>query len=93
MNNTENNEPIVSALSDNEVTKDIIKSLIVDLANKDGIVRVKARRQLVAYKKRSVSPLIKTLSNKNDWVRWEAAKALSQIGNRKAIKALRSPNR
>jgi HEAT repeat protein len=71
-----------------ESAKEIIKSLIADLASKDGIVRVKARQQLVAYKKRSVAPLIRTLSHENDWVRWEAAKALSQIGNNKAIKAL-----
>jgi len=45
-------------------------------------------QQLVAYKKRSVAPLIRTLSNENNWVRWEAAKALSQIGNNRAIKAL-----
>ena len=51
-------------------------------------MRVKARQQLVTYKKLSVAPLIRTLSNENDWVRWEAAKALSQIGNNKAIKAL-----
>jgi HEAT repeat protein len=88
MKKTQNNAPKVNALSDSKVTKDIIKSLITALASKDGVVRVKARRQLVAYKKRSVAPLIRTLSNKNDWVRWEAAKALSQIGNNRAIKAL-----
>lgn len=42
----------------------------------------------MAYKKQSVAPLTRTLSNENDWVRWEAAKALSQIGNNKVIKAL-----
>jgi HEAT repeat protein len=75
-------------VSDSKTTEAIIKSLIADLASKDGVVRVKARRQLVAYKARSVAPLIKTLSSENDWVRWEAAKALSQIGNRASIQAL-----
>jgi HEAT repeat protein len=65
-----------------------IESLIGDLANKDELVRVKARRRLVSYKSRSVAPLIKLLTNKNDWVRWEAAKALSQIGNPSSIQAL-----
>jgi HEAT repeat protein len=75
-------------VSDSKTTEAIIKSLIADLASKDGVARVKARRQLVAYKAWSVAPLIKTLSNENDWVRWEAAKALSQIGNRASIQAL-----
>ena len=75
-------------MSDSKAAKATIKSLLADLASKDGVVRVMARQQLVAYKKQSVAPLIRTLSNENDWVRWEAAKALSQIGNNKAIKAL-----
>jgi len=88
MNKTQNNAPKDNAASVSKATKATIKSLIADLASKDGVVRVMARQQLVAYKKQSVAPLIRMLSNKNDWVRWEAAKALSQIGNNKAIKAL-----
>jgi len=88
MNKTQNNTPKGNTVSDSKAVKATIKSLISDLYSKDGIVRVKARQQLVAYKKRSIAPLIRTLSNENDWVRWEAAKALSQIGNQKAIKAL-----
>ena len=68
--------------------KATISSLIAELASKDGVVRVKSRSQLVTYGARAVSPLIKTLSNENDWVRWEAAKALSQIGNPAPIQAL-----
>jgi HEAT repeat protein len=77
-----------NAMSDKKNTKIIIKSLIADLASDNGVVRVKARRQLVAYKARSVAPLVKALSNKSDYVRWEAAKALSQIGNPASIQAL-----
>jgi len=84
----QNNTPKGNVVSDNKATKGTIKALIADLASKDGVVRVKARQQLVAYNKRSVAPLVRTLSNENDWVRWEAAKALSQIGNKSAIKAL-----
>jgi HEAT repeat protein len=62
--------------------------LIADLANQDGIVRVKTRSRLVALGAHAVGPLIKTISNENDWVRWEAAKALSQIGNPASIQAL-----
>ena len=75
-------------MSGSKAAKATIKSLIADLASKDGVVRVMARRQLVAYKKRSVAPLIKALSNKSDYVRWEAAKALSQIGSPESIQAL-----
>ena len=88
MEKTQNNTPKGNRGSDSKAAKATIKSLIADLASKDGVVRVTARRQLVAYKKQSVAPLTRTLSNENDWVRWEAAKALSQIGNQKAIKAL-----
>ncbi|OGO36300.1 MAG: hypothetical protein A2147_02435 [Chloroflexi bacterium RBG_16_57_8] len=65
-----------------------IRSLIADLASDDGVARVKARRQLVAYKARAVAPLIKALSDEHHWVRWEAAKALSHIGNQGSIQAL-----
>jgi len=88
MNKTQNNVPKGNAVSGSKAAKATIKSLIADLASKDGIVRVKARQQLVAYKKRSVAPLIRTLSTGNDWVRWEAAKALSQIGNPESIQVL-----
>ncbi|MFC2069045.1 HEAT repeat domain-containing protein [Chloroflexota bacterium] len=88
MNKTQNDAPKVNAVSDTKAAKATIKLLIAELASKDGVVRVKARRQLAAFKKQSVAPLIRTLSNKNDWVRWEATKALSQIGNQKAIKTL-----
>jgi HEAT repeat protein len=73
MNKTQNNTPKGNVVSDNKATKLTIKSLIADLASKDGVVRVKPCQQLVAYKKQSVAPLIRTLSNENDWVRWEAA--------------------
>lgn len=57
-------------------------------ASEDGMVRIKTRRRLVAYKSRSVAPMIKALSNKSDYVRWEAAKALSQIGSPSSIQSL-----
>jgi HEAT repeat protein len=88
MNKTRNSAPKGSAMSIGKAAKPSIKSLIADLESKDGIIRVKARRQLVAYKARSVAPLTKTLSNENHWVRWEAAKALSQIANPASIQAL-----
>jgi HEAT repeat protein len=88
VNKPHNNAPKGSAVSTGKAAKPTVKSLITALESKDGVVRVKARRQLVAYKARAVAPLIKTLSNENDWVRWEAAKALSQIANPASIQAL-----
>ena len=50
MNKTQKNIPKGNVVSDNKATKATIKSLIDDLASKDGVVRVTARQQLVAYK-------------------------------------------
>jgi HEAT repeat protein len=88
INRTRNSVPTGSTKSMGKAAKPSVKSLIADLASKDGITRVKARRQLVAYKARSVAPLITTLSSENHWVRWEAAKALSQIANPASVQAL-----
>jgi HEAT repeat protein len=56
-----------------------IKSLIDDLRSEDGIVRHKARGALTFIGKRAVPELIPLLRDPNDDVRWEAAKALSEI--------------
>jgi HEAT repeat protein len=79
---TKNKPPVIDS------PDSAIQSLIAELSNKDGIERVKARRRLIGYKAQAVVPLIKILTDKNDWVRWEAAKALSQIGNPESIQAL-----
>lgn len=88
MNKKQDNPSKTNLVTKSKASKATISSLIADLASKDGIVRVKARRQLVAYRARSVTPLIEALSNENNWVRWEAAKALSQIGSPSSIQAL-----
>jgi HEAT repeat protein len=64
------------------------RSLVADLDNRDGQVRVRARKSLVAIGNRAVKPLVKALASKKDWVRWEAAKALGQIGDPAAVQAL-----
>ncbi len=71
-----------------QVAPATISSLIADLASKDGMTRVRARCVLVAIGDDSVRPLIDALSSKNQLVRWEAAKALSQIGSPAATDAL-----
>jgi len=69
-----------------------IDSLIADLVCDEVITCQKARRQLVVMGRKAVPFLVKELGNKKFWVRWEAAKALAQIGDPAAtaelIKAL-----
>jgi HEAT repeat protein len=71
-----------------KVRTETIKSLIDDLGSKDGQVRVRARKSLVAIGGQAVKPLVKALSSEKEWVRWEAAKALGQIGGPAAVQAL-----
>jgi HEAT repeat protein len=56
-----------------------INSLIVGLGSKDGSVRIKARQSLVGIGDPAVVPLVKALSDPNELVRWETAKALDEI--------------
>jgi hypothetical protein len=65
-----------------------IDSLITDLVCDDVILCQKARRQLVVMGHKAVPSLVKALGNKKYWVRWEAAKALAQIGDPTATAAL-----
>jgi len=65
-----------------------VKALISDLGSKDGLVRVRARRALVAISDKAVSPLVEAMASKDAWQRWEAAKALCEIGDPTAIRAL-----
>jgi len=62
--------------------------LITDLSSKDSITRIKARESLVSSRRRAVPPLLKALSSKDQWVRWEAAKALSQIHDPSSVEGL-----
>ena len=66
-----------------------VKSLVDMLASKDGMIRQKARKSLVAIGKPAVSSLTQALQNsKVDHVRWEAAKTLGAIGDARAIPSL-----
>jgi HEAT repeats len=65
-----------------------VRALIVDLGSKDGLVRIRARKALVTIGKKAVAPLEEALMSKDKWKRWEAAKALGQIGDAEATKAL-----
>jgi HEAT repeat protein len=63
-------------------------SLVADFTCDDVTKCQKARRKLVAIGNQAVDLLVKGLSNKKHWVRWESAKALGQIGDKAATKAL-----
>jgi sporulation protein YlmC with PRC-barrel domain len=65
-----------------------ISSMIADLARDVPLVRVSARESLVAIGGPAVPALVEALGNPNRHLRWEAAKALSQIGDPAAAEAL-----
>lgn len=65
-----------------------IGSLIAQLASDDGLVRVNARQSLVTIGAPAVALLIEALRDANRQVRWEAAKALSEIVDPAAAPAL-----
>jgi HEAT repeat protein len=68
--------------------KNDINSLIAEFTCDDVIKCQTARRKLVDMGSAAVETLVKELSNKRHWVRWEAAKALGQIGDKAAAEAL-----
>ncbi|MFA4835558.1 MAG: HEAT repeat domain-containing protein [Dehalococcoidia bacterium] len=65
-----------------------IEALIKDLTSRDDLTRQKARLALVEIGSPAVPYLIQTLQHKRDWVRWEAAKGLAEIGDAAAVQAL-----
>jgi len=72
------------------------QSLVILLENEDEKVRAKARKSLITIGKQAVLPLSQVLENSKIYkARWEAAKALSEIGDLKSIptlvKALEDP--
>jgi HEAT repeat protein len=65
-----------------------IASLMDDLTCDDIIRCQKARRSLVTMGHTAVPSLIEALGSSKNWIRWEAAKALSQIGDPTATDVL-----
>lgn len=65
-----------------------LESLAMALSDDDPVVREKARRELVAVRKAAVPLLIQVLSSKSRWARWEAVKALNEIGDPASARAL-----
>ncbi len=65
-----------------------IRSLIADLRSNDGMLRQRSRQSLVAIGKPAVAYLVKLMRDVNDQVRWEATKALGDIGDPETAPAL-----
>lgn len=65
-----------------------IDDLISDLGSNDGLVRQQARIVLVHLGQPAVAALIKAFQKRKGYTHWEAAKALSQIGDPASVNAL-----
>lgn len=61
-----------------------IRNLMTTLTSKDGLARKRAREELVEIGKPAVPYLLEALKDKRTYVRWEAAKALSELGDPRA---------
>lgn len=72
----------------NSVQPEDIETLIEELDNSDGLKRRRARISLVTIGYPAVPALIMSLSNDRVHVRWEAGKALGEIGDPAAAPAL-----
>jgi HEAT repeat protein len=55
--------------------------LVTSLGSRDGLERQRARQSLVEMGSAVVAPLVDALSSPNEHTRWEAAKALKDIGD------------
>jgi uncharacterized protein (DUF302 family) len=65
-----------------------IQSLVTNLSSNDDIARVHSRESLVKIGKPAIPQLIEALKHGGHWLRWEAAKTLTQIGDPSAAPAL-----
>jgi HEAT repeat protein len=65
-----------------------IENLINDLANQNGITRQKARYELVKMGNPALDYLLELQSSTKHLARWEAVKAISEIGSRESIPIL-----
>ena len=85
---TEYNTRQDNMILNKKIGPETVKSLIAELQSEDGQVRVRARKSLVASGSMAVKPLVKELTSTREGVRWEAAKALGQIGDSAATQSL-----
>lgn len=65
-----------------------IEELINDLANPNGIIRQKARYELVKMGNPALDYLLELQSSDKHLARWESVKAISEIGSKESIPIL-----
>ena len=65
-----------------------IRSLVYVLSSRDGLMREFVRRSLVTIGEPTVGMLMEALGDSSKTVRWEAAKALGEIGSPRAAPVL-----
>lgn len=80
--------PVTSDYTCKEKLNQAVHALILVLSSRDGMLRKSARESLVAIGAAAVPPLIETLATPDRTSRWEAAKALGNIGDPAAAPAL-----
>jgi len=64
-----------------ESEKNKVENLINDLLSDNGIIRQMARHNLVKIGHNAIEPLYKLLSSPKHMTRWEAIKAIEQMGD------------
>jgi HEAT repeat protein len=77
-----------TANPNSRITESTIKKWITELGSRDGMVRQHARGSLVAVRKPAIVHLAKLTRDRNEQVRWEAAKALGEIADPKTAAPL-----
>jgi HEAT repeat protein len=87
------NNPVISQINKiNDCTDDLpykdIDSLIQQLSDPDGFVRLQAREVLTCIGAPAVAQLIHTLSNANSQLRWQVIKVLDGIQDPAAVNVL-----
>ena len=77
-------------MTDSNTDKQVerIELLFLKFADKNGLVRQRAREDLIEIGEPAVQTLIEGLSDKNKQVQWESAKALIEIRSPQAAPAL-----
>jgi hypothetical protein len=84
----QNKEKMMSNPSDYGEVDTTIRNLMTTLTSKDGLARKRARDELVEIGRPAVPPLLEALKDKRTYVRWEAAKALSELGDPRSAAGL-----
>ena len=77
-----------SVSGDAVVCAPTLDGLIVQLGDRDGITRERARHALVAMGSRAVEPVLQALGHRKNRVRFEAAMCLRDIADRRAVDGL-----